>query len=55
MKAEIFNRIAFKFILTKQEMSYVKVLERNSRLLVDKITTSDTKELEEVAANIDQR
>ena len=55
MKAEIFNRLAFKFILTKQELSYVKALEKNRRLLIDTMSSSDTEELEEVVANSDQR
>ena len=35
MKAEIFNKLAFRFILTKQELGFIKVLEKKSRLLIE--------------------
>ena len=36
MKAEIFNKLAFRFILTKHELGYIKVLEKKRRLLAEK-------------------
>ena len=44
MKAQVFNRLAFKFVLTKQEYSYIKLLEKRKRVLVDNHETSDDKE-----------
>ena len=35
MRAAIFNKFAFKFILTKQEFNYVKLIERKKRLIID--------------------
>ena len=35
MKAEIFNKLAFRFILTKQELGFIKVLEKKRRLLIE--------------------
>ena len=36
MRAAIFNKLAFKFILTKQEFNYVKLIEKKKRLIIDK-------------------
>ena len=36
MRAAIFNKLAFKFILTKQEFNYVKLIEQKKRLIIDK-------------------
>ena len=33
IKAQIFNKLAFEFILSKQELGYIQLLEKHKRLL----------------------
>ena len=44
MKADIFNKLALKFLLTKQELSYIKVLERRKRLFIDRGFSSNSED-----------